>query len=806
MPVLQLMRATASLGLMLGLSAPQASEVAVPYRDDLVQVDGMLDEPAWVQVPQTAPFVNNRNGEPVAFRTTARLFHARDALYLGLQCPSTGGPRTAGDGMPSVSEVTAEDSVEIFLDPGRTRSRYYQIIINVHGAAVAGFNGVYHAPRTVQFAVHQVGNDWSLEVRIPYETLGAIPYAGDVWGLNLFRTRPGSSDGQRSAQLAWKPTKSGYRKPHLFGSLLFCGRSVPGALVDDQEETQKRILDRVSRDLGGQGPWGPQDMNSEEAATRAVRLTALIPRICRLGESVLVAGTKAVTNDPVFPWTVPPRDSLDPGIQVAACPGEFEPASFVLFAARDLRSVTIEASGLVGPAGRTLGRSAVDLRQVVCWYQAGWANVYADARTLVPELLLRDGSLIEVDYVARENKLHFEGFPTDAETLQPLDLRAFESRQFWVTFHPPAGTAPGEYRGIFKVRCAGTVLATIPVRLVVYPFALKPPVLSYSLYYRLRPSQTGDPRATMQRMAEDLRNQVEHGINMPCTYVGSEPLEAGGPKMQTLEELTRVYRELGLRDHPLILVTTAIGRQSDPEQLERIRGMVRELVAWARRRGYSDVYLQAIDEGGNDVLRAERPAMQAVHEAGGKVFVACGVDYFDAAGDLLDMPVLGGALVPEVARKARALGHRVFSYANPQAGVEAPQTYRRNYGLKLWAAGYSGGFNYEYQSHEIEKAYDDFRDGHYRNHTMAYPAHGRPIDTRQWEGWREAVDDVRYLSTLLEIIDREEAAGRQSSTTQEARRWIARISGDEELDTLRRRMAQWIVRLTANEATNGSGS
>jgi hypothetical protein len=157
--------------------------------------------------------------------------------------------------------------------------------------------------------------------------------------------------------------------------------------------------------------------------------------------------------------------------------------------------------------------------------------------------------------------------------------------------------------------------------------------------------------------------------------------------------------------------------------------------------------------------------------------------------------VISGTLRPDLGRKVRKLGHQIFSYANPQAGVEAPETYRRNYGLKLWAAGYSGAFNYEYQGHETKKAYDDFFEEHYRNHTMAYPAHGRPIDTRQWEGWREGVDDVRYVSTLRKAIDHAAAAGRGPSRVEAARKWLATITGDEDLDAVRRQAVAHILAL-----------
>ena len=38
---------------------------------------------------------------------------------------------------------------------------------------------------------------------------------------------------------------------------------------------------------------------------------------------------------------------------------------------------------------------------------------------------------------------------------------------------------------------------------------------------------------------------------------------------------------------------------------------------------------------------------------------------------------------------------------------------------------------------------------HFRDHVFAYPTSNGVIDTIQWEGWREGVDDTRYLATLI---------------------------------------------------------
>ena len=44
---------------------------------------------------------------------------------------------------------------------------------------------------------------------------------------------------------------------------------------------------------------------------------------------------------------------------------------------------------------------------------------------------------------------------------------------------------------------------------------------------------------------------------------------------------------------------------------------------------------------------------------------------------------------------------------------------------------------------------NDFDHERFRDHVFAYPTSAGVIDTIQWEGFREAVDDVRYLATLI---------------------------------------------------------
>ena len=94
---------------------------------------------------------------------------------------------------------------------------------------------------------------------------------------------------------------------------------------------------------------------------------------------------------------------------------------------------------------------------------------------------------------------------------------------------------------------------------------------------------------------------------------------------------------------------------------------------------------------------------------------------------------------------------------------------------------------------EFGHAWNDFDSPKYRDHVMAYPTAGAPIDTLQWEGYREGVDDTRYLATLLHAIGN--SAPNQESAADAARRWLDEVDIDGDLDAIRSGMVEWILKL-----------
>ena len=252
---------------------------------------------------------------------------------------------------------------------------------------------------------------------------------------------------------------------------------------------------------------------------------------------------------------------------------------------------------------------------------------------------------------------------------------------------------------------------------------------------------TGSDWKSPQQYSRELQNMKEHGISYP-TFEQSY--------YQMLGTALSLRDQSGLPKDHIYVSSRGTGNSTDPTVLAAIE---QEMIQWrnvAAQHGYRDIYFYGVDEARGDVLRSERPAWQIVHSIGAKVFVACYDDAVYIVGDVLDVANVAGPLNITQVAEWHGKGKKIFSYANPQAGVENPELYRRNYGFALWNAGYDGAMDFAYQQ-GYNHIWNDFdsADTHYRDHVFAYPTTNGVIDTIQWEGWREGVDDTRYLAVLM---------------------------------------------------------
>ncbi|MCC7493532.1 MAG: hypothetical protein IT204_14355 [Fimbriimonadaceae bacterium] len=604
----------------------------------------------------------------------------------------------------------------------------------------------------------------------------------------------------------WRQELQGLRQAELPAGLPPAVAAV-GSSVREAAQRAEHLLAKFT----AQGTATPADVRQLELALQVLRhgpatVRAMAAALTR-GEGCLVAPTLRPTGS--RPPDAQPLLEAPVGGELAvhAAAGEVEAAAAQIYALRDLRQVRVEVPVLRRADGLALAGDA-DQRWVAWWYQGLSHSIAASStRQYVPELLLHDLALIRVDRPAQRNELRSSAAdgsarylvcsdpdstalakvtPRDAATLQPTDLTAGSCQEVWLTWKLPPTTPAGRYSGELLVRHAeGHV--RLPLNLTVQPFELPPPRLTYSIYYRGvlspddRPAIDSDRKSVAQMRAE-LANLRDHGVTYPTSYQPQNPQWA-----QAME----LRREAGLPTDQFFDLGFGVGNASTPAALLELRQRVERFRQSLATYGYRDVHLYGFDEDVDERLTSQLAAWQTVQEAGARNYVACYQGTFEKVGARLNLAVLAGP--PDAAEVAKwhGVGSRLFCYANPQVGLEDPAVYRRNFGLLLWQHGYDGAMDYAYQ-HGFHHVWNDFDDLTYRDHNFTYPTVDGIVDTLAWEGFREAVDDVRYLTLLEQRL----AAAPQHAQAAAATAWLRGLDARQaDLDALRQEAARWITAL-----------
>ena len=547
-----------------------------------------------------------------------------------------------------------------------------------------------------------------------------------------------------------------------------------------------------------------------------------------------IAQRKVLVNDVLLPGELSQR------LEVTATPGEYEPASFVVAAFANIDALQVLATDLEGDSGAVRSEN-VDIRVVKCWYQAGTAWVGNDQdksrRVLVPELLLKDDSLVRVDHESERNYLKvvrsrgqasekeeyvwisdpdelernehpgrdsrirgLEELPVaDSASLLPVTIPAGTNKQFWVTVHVPATAAAGIYSGRISLSSGGRTLSSLSLKLRVLPFKLAAPRTFYdldrpfesSMYYhgKLNPSRPegsiSSEDKSRRQLGAELRNMFAHGVTNPLCNQGY------GDALR--QEYLGLRNEAGMGGQPLYTLNWcrgAVDASSGPEAVRRV-------IELAASHGVPEVYFYGIDEATGEKLTSQRPQWEATRRAGGKVFVAGNATNFDLGmGDVQDLLICWGPPLASEAARWHSVGHKIWCYYNPQGGIENPEVYRRNFGLLLWKANYDGAATFSFQA-AAGNPWDDFDDPRQRDFMFAYPTIDGVIDTIAWEGYREGIDDIRYATTLALAIRKARESGKREAedTALAAEQWIEELDTGRDLDTVRLEMIDLILRL-----------
>ena len=530
-------------------------------------------------------------------------------------------------------------------------------------------------------------------------------------------------------------------------------------------------------------------------------------------------------------------------VRIVMAQDEYEPGSFLIWGLKDLGKVELEVSDLKQvkvkgegeekETGVVFPKEDVDLKVVKCWYQNGnaWYSYFADTGSrLVPELLLHDEGLIRADERTKSNyarltladgtvKERWLNAPrqmerqfqsmlpwfADADTLQPVTIRKGAFKQFILTVHARPETPAGVYRGEVKVKGEGERrMGSIPVVIRVLDFELPQPTCyfdpekpflvnfySYDGLSHFTSLNGGDLELAKRQFRAVMDDYAAHNQTLYW-------LRGGGTR-----EIARARAQFDIAqaaglDRETVVCGTGIGW--GPTKFEAEASAAR-CFAVDRKffgDGVKEIYVGHGDEPGAEWLKNNREIVRCAQKAGYKFILAGGNNIFREAGYQYDWHNVADR--PEDSETTKAwnlLGgdKRVAWYANQHVGAENPALSRRQNGIAAYLSNYAALSNY---AHHFGPYNDDT--DYYKPMVFAYGQYKGVIDTLQWEGFREGVDDIRYATALVRLA--KEAEGRPAAEIEtryagrQALQYLAAFNGAaDDLDACRAEMINHILKL-----------
>jgi hypothetical protein len=484
--------------------------------------------------------------------------------------------------------------------------------------------------------------------------------------------------------------------------------------------------------------------------------------------------------------SIPPRPQLNPILSTFATPGEYEPVSFVIYAEENLRGVDVELSNLTAGSSR-ISREDLTLRTVM---RAPQRNFYR--------------SPPEDHRIANRFLPRFE----------PFNLEEKHLRQIWITLRVPEGAAPGRYEGQVRVNPANRPAQEVPFLVEVFPFELREnPGKQYGTYYRTYTRSSGSKSKNL--ILRELRDICAHGGSIVVPSVGIDYDMNDGEITADYSEITEFVDLLEEADFP---ETRLVVRTGFEGLAEEVIGHEVEEVGYEQMAEdvlESEALRQAAVRGleGLEEIQQQTPGVELVVTHMDEVFnrgrlplyIALtkianeGPDFekyitihtqpgTDSLRKMVDpyVDIRGhhganfegwlnrGHTIEEYRAELEASGDEGWHYHNAMGAWMSPERQRVINGLYSWINPFTVRADWIYNSYSKDPLND--LDGSPENswnydYGYAFPSQedSTIVPTRQWEAWREGIDDQKYIYTLESLIEQHRGSG---SEVQRAEAWL----------------------------------
>lgn len=493
----------------------------------------------------------------------------------------------------------------------------------------------------------------------------------------------------------------------------------------------------------------------------------------------------------ILPYTkIKPTDDTPQSIKIKSTAGEYESASFVIQTGEQpLQTVKIVASNLISEDSKnTIPSNNIDIRLVKTWFQSSDVMRRGDRDTpkqLVPELLLHDSELVKVDFDKQTNSIRTYPAIQDTNTLLPFNIPAHLNQQLWLTLLTPSEAKQGYYNGELTISASikNNELYTkkLKISLRVLPFTLQDTPMLMGQFYLARLVKSKKTYFSArgknkQQMVEELKDMKNHGVNLITVDHAYNEKDDTIKNVTSLRKQIKLIKGANLTDNPVVYVDWKVGGVHDKIQYQNKLSTIQNTF---NAEGITNFWVYNRDEKKLATLKSTLHTFDAAHNIGSKNIVA--VTKPKIAQHLkgyLDLALVQHKTTKATINDLKTAGVTPIAYGLPHAGEEKPETTRYTYGYALVKKGFEGTLSYAYQAGECWDDWMNWEKSNYRPNVMAYPTASDPIPTMQWEAWREAVDDLKYLETYVKLSGKtpqailSEASANKANSSDEIRNYL----------------------------------
>jgi len=450
----------------------------------------------------------------------------------------------------------------------------------------------------------------------------------------------------------------------------------------------------------------------------------------------------------IYPASVPVKSERVLRGRVRMTPGEYEPFQFGLKALKDLPRC----------GARLVGRLPEGLSAEICWVEC------VPTRT-------RGGS--------RSKKWHVQPYRLwPPEIFPTCDVKANDAQAWWIILKADEQLAPGTYPLKLAIESAGQDVLTYRLEVEVLPFKLPKRIPRAFLICE----------ATMVRDEALLKDLAEHGCNGLNAFNSFMPIKAGKVDFATWDAYFATLKRYGL-DYCFFwylgnprsgnAVLKSVGKEKFIQILKGLNQRVQD-------GRYPKIFALTIDEAVtssrafNDfkrlsaMLRRYAPALKCQGTS------LASHRYARRYQGLIDILACNGSFGPNSAWcRQNNVTFTIYGYV--AARVSANHT-RSTYGFNAWRYGAEGVNGWALRWYN-GNPFNDLDAGVSDWGILLPNWLGKPISTPAWEGYREGVDDQRYLYLLEQLVRQGKASDAllkeiRQKGIGEMKVWAEKVVGD----------------------------